>query len=165
MVRRRHRWAAGWHGAHFVDPAETNRVRDIPRQLRTACRGCVSSSCTMAIPAHPNAPTYAGSAARVPGCRRSWTADMELANPELIDALLHEPKPIRPVRIRRAPAKARAGVRVPLASKAPRPTCVCGRCAECEENARWDRVFKAKFADPKYYRPRPPRRGSPTAGM
>ena len=29
--------------------------------------------------------------------------------------------------------------------------CVCGTCAGCEENARWERVFAEKFADPNYY--------------
>jgi len=27
-----------------------------------------------------------------------------------------------------------------------RKQCLCGRCRECVDNARWDRIFKEKFA-------------------
>jgi len=39
--------------------------------------------------------------------------------------------------------------------------CKCGICQRCQENARWDRIFQEKFADPDYYSPRPVRQGSP----
>jgi len=39
--------------------------------------------------------------------------------------------------------------------------CECGSCPNCQENARWERIFQEKFADPDYYRPRPIRRASP----
>ena len=29
--------------------------------------------------------------------------------------------------------------------------CQCGKCPLCRENARWDRIFLEKFADPSYY--------------
>ncbi len=29
--------------------------------------------------------------------------------------------------------------------------CTCGTCQWCLDNARWDRVFAEKFADPGYY--------------
>jgi hypothetical protein len=29
--------------------------------------------------------------------------------------------------------------------------CKCGRCRRCLDNARWDRIFSEKFADPGYY--------------
>lgn len=32
-----------------------------------------------------------------------------------------------------------------------RPHCQCGNCKWCVDNARWDRVFNEKFADPNYY--------------
>jgi hypothetical protein len=32
-----------------------------------------------------------------------------------------------------------------------RRRCLCGSCASCKENARWERVFAEKFADPNYY--------------
>jgi len=38
--------------------------------------------------------------------------------------------------------------------KAPRrgrPGCQCGWCARCVDNARWERIFAEKFADPDYY--------------
>lgn len=38
--------------------------------------------------------------------------------------------------------------------------CQCGNCLQCRENARWERIFQEKFADPNYYS-RPMRRGSP----
>lgn len=40
------------------------------------------------------------------------------------------------------------------AGKAPkrgRSGCRCGRCARCADNARWERIFAEKFADPDYY--------------
>lgn len=34
----------------------------------------------------------------------------------------------------------------------PRPRrCRCGQCASCIDNARWERIFQEKFADPEYY--------------
>jgi hypothetical protein len=47
----------------------------------------------------------------------------------------------------------------PLVYEAPRHKsfrrhCKCGVCVKCKENARWERIFQAKFADPDYYRPR-----------
>lgn len=29
--------------------------------------------------------------------------------------------------------------------------CSCGACARCIDNARWNRIFNEKFADPSYY--------------
>lgn len=35
----------------------------------------------------------------------------------------------------------------------PRPKrCRCGKCPACTENARWERIFQEKFADPDYYK-------------
>ena len=28
----------------------------------------------------------------------------------------------------------------------------CGKCAACLDDARWERIFQAKFADPFYYK-------------
>ena len=28
--------------------------------------------------------------------------------------------------------------------------CHCGVCAQCQQNARWERIFQEKFADPDY---------------
>jgi hypothetical protein len=55
------------------------------------------------------------------------------------------------------PAAETSGERAPVeAMDAPtRPQrrlhCKCGRCASCLGNARWDRIFDEKFADPAYY--------------
>ena len=32
-----------------------------------------------------------------------------------------------------------------------RQYCECGKCKWCLDNARWERVFEEKFADPTYY--------------
>jgi hypothetical protein len=32
-----------------------------------------------------------------------------------------------------------------------RQYCGCGECKWCRDNARWDRIFAEKFADPSYY--------------
>jgi hypothetical protein len=29
--------------------------------------------------------------------------------------------------------------------------CKCGRCSQCLDNARWERIFTEKFEDPDYY--------------
>jgi hypothetical protein len=41
--------------------------------------------------------------------------------------------------------------------------CECGQCALCLENARWERIFRQKFADPEYYEPRLVCQSSPLA--
>ena len=43
--------------------------------------------------------------------------------------------------------------------------CRCGVCRVCAEEARWEKVFREKFADPTYYGDRPPRFSSPLAEM
>jgi|SRR5579871_1902206 len=32
-----------------------------------------------------------------------------------------------------------------------RAYCTCGTCKWCVDNARWERIFEEKFADPSYY--------------
>jgi hypothetical protein len=39
--------------------------------------------------------------------------------------------------------------------------CRCGNCALCKEDARWERIFREKFADPEYYSRRSIRYESP----
>jgi hypothetical protein len=29
--------------------------------------------------------------------------------------------------------------------------CHCGQCRNCQENARWERIFQEKFANSDYY--------------
>ena len=38
--------------------------------------------------------------------------------------------------------------------------CSCGTCAVCLDNAKWERVFNEKFADPNYYKASSTRSGS-----
>jgi hypothetical protein len=33
----------------------------------------------------------------------------------------------------------------------PQANCRCQSCATCIDNARWERIFTEKFADPYYY--------------
>ena len=40
--------------------------------------------------------------------------------------------------------------------------CTCGHCATCQDEARWERIFREKFADPDYYRQMPRGRSSLT---
>jgi hypothetical protein len=39
----------------------------------------------------------------------------------------------------------------------------CGRCVRCLDNARWERIFREKFADPTYYEERLVKYTSPLA--
>ncbi len=39
--------------------------------------------------------------------------------------------------------------------------CECGTCPRCMENARWERIYQEKFADPDYYSRLVVRGGSP----
>jgi hypothetical protein len=43
--------------------------------------------------------------------------------------------------------------------------CGCGACQSCKENARWDRIFNEKFADPFYYDERGPSINSPLSSL
>jgi hypothetical protein len=38
--------------------------------------------------------------------------------------------------------------------------CACGKCRRCVDDARWERIYREKFADADYYADRPPVRGS-----
>jgi len=74
---------------------------------------------------------------------------MEITLNENIGALLDEMK------LRRPKPVTRPGFRRTASNR-----CKCGSCSTCRDNARWDRVFNEKFADPEYYMPREIRRGS-----
>ncbi|HEV3200689.1 MAG TPA: hypothetical protein VGZ73_22455 [Bryobacteraceae bacterium] len=39
----------------------------------------------------------------------------------------------------------------------------CGRCLRCLDEARWERIFREKFADPTYYQERLVKYSSPLA--
>jgi hypothetical protein len=85
---------------------------------------------------------------------------MELASPESIRALMQAQGNPTPVRRRHG---ARDGAR--SASRGPKMRCRCGRCPQCLDNARWDRIFAEKFADPDYYSYRLTRIASPLTSL
>ncbi len=71
---------------------------------------------------------------------------MELSSQESILALMRGSGMAGRVRRRRGAqdaARPAGGTR--------RIRCRCGRCQQCLENARWERIFTEKFADPNYY--------------
>lgn len=69
---------------------------------------------------------------------------MEMASSEVVAALLN---------VKKLPATGRC-IRPKGTSRVTegrRRRCQCGRCRECLDNARWERIFAEKFADPNYY--------------
>jgi len=49
-----------------------------------------------------------------------------------------------------------------------KPGCRCSqssRCAACTDNARWERIFLEKFADPSYYNRKQVRNSSPIVDL
>jgi len=86
---------------------------------------------------------------------------MELASPESIGALMRaygNPTPAR----RRHGAQQDA---VRPASRDRRMRCKCGQCPQCLDNARWERIFAEKFADPDYYARRVTHIASPLTSL
>jgi hypothetical protein len=71
---------------------------------------------------------------------------MELASPESIRALMRAQGNPAPVRRRHGAQKA-----VQPANRGRKVRCRCGQCPQCLDNARWDRIYAEKFADPDYY--------------
>jgi hypothetical protein len=78
---------------------------------------------------------------------------VELTDPKVIDALKGA------VERRRQTRRSR---QVKSAEPPPerRKRCECGTCPVCLDNAKWEAIFNAKFADPDYYKSRPVRGGS-----
>jgi hypothetical protein len=68
-----------------------------------------------------------------------------LADPELIASLINADRP------RRARATLRGGSATHMIASRSRRKCRCGICGSCLENARWERIYVEKFADPDYY--------------
>jgi hypothetical protein len=81
---------------------------------------------------------------------------MELADPAVIASLSDQKRTRRPrptVGISDGPNETRRWLHAPK-------RCKCGKCAMCVDNARWERIFTEKFADPNYYAPKPAQLGS-----
>lgn len=70
---------------------------------------------------------------------------MELSSPESIRSLIADFEDPTRVQQRHASEVAR------LARKGRKKRCKCGHCKQCLDEARWDRIFTEKFADPTYY--------------
>ncbi len=73
------------------------------------------------------------------------TSGMELTDDESLERLMALVNKKRP---RRKPG---LGPALISASRSPRKRCSCGECTRCRDNARWDRIYAEKFADPNYY--------------
>jgi hypothetical protein len=80
---------------------------------------------------------------------------MELSSAESIFALIRECGNPTPVRVRPSAKDA-----AQPASRGRKVRCQCGQCPQCQESARWERIFAEKFADPNYYTSPVTRRGS-----
>ena len=82
---------------------------------------------------------------------------MQLSTPQTIEALLASVgQPVRGARHRDPAAVNPKPVRVHQASR-----CASGcTCRTCTDNARWERIFQEKFADPGYYSNPTTRNGS-----
>jgi hypothetical protein len=84
---------------------------------------------------------------------------MELTNPESIRGLLAafgDPTRVRQPHAADAAKSARKGRRV---------VCRCGHCRQCLDDARWNRIFTEKFADPAYYTRSTIHRASPLTSI
>ncbi len=79
---------------------------------------------------------------------------MELADPAVLKSLTESQGQPRQrqsyARMTRYRAGASQGYAPPVA-KTQAFRCRCGTCAQCAENARWERIFQERFADPDYY--------------
>ena len=82
---------------------------------------------------------------------------MQLSNPQTIEALLASIG--QPVRGSRERAQAVVDPKPVRAHKASRCARGC-TCRTCTDNARWERIFQEKFADPGYYSNPTTRNGS-----
>lgn len=81
---------------------------------------------------------------------------MELCDPGTLKQFFAPPREPRQRTVRVNPKSADAlSVYEPPPHKSRSRRCQCGGCMKCVENARWERIFQERFADPEYYsRPR-----------
>ncbi len=91
---------------------------------------------------------------------------MELSDERVLELLLAdcEKRTLRKSSRLPAPVPPLESAYQPPARRSEARRCHCGICGRCAENARWERIFDAKFADPDYYtRPLHVSHGSPLA--
>ena len=79
-------------------------------------------------------------------------ADTQTAKDSVLQSLLAECKARRRKRVDRVRAPSACPPLVYQAPMKTTPVCSCGKCSSCRENARWERIFAAKFADADYYK-------------
>jgi hypothetical protein len=85
------------------------------------------------------------------------SAQIELADSKSIEGSLRNLSVGRPPRSRMRNTSRMGPVG---GSQRPARRCRCGNCLACQDNARWERIFQEKFADPDYYKRRLQRRDS-----
>jgi len=90
---------------------------------------------------------------------------VELASQDLIAALLLEAVRARPSRSPRGAKQLDGSQPERRSSERRRPRCHCGQCRQCLDDARWERIFAEKFADPEYYTRRHVRCTSPLESL
>jgi hypothetical protein len=83
---------------------------------------------------------------------------MELADPRLVAELLAAHARMTRGRAGHKKQPILSGTSMTSSPKVRR--CHCGACPRCQEEARWERIFNERFADPDYYKARPARFGS-----
>jgi len=89
---------------------------------------------------------------------------MELASQDLIAKLLRDAARSAPAMAPRC-GRAESGQAERRTAERRRPRCHCGQCRQCLDDARWDRIFTEKFADPDYYTRRQVRCSSPLESL
>jgi hypothetical protein len=86
---------------------------------------------------------------------------VELASQDLIATLLQDAARARPAKSPRVGAQMDGTQTERRAAARRRSRCRCGQCRQCLDDARWNRIFAEKFADPDYYTRRHVRCSSP----
>jgi hypothetical protein len=98
---------------------------------------------------------YAFSALRsTSGRRRNTRAPNELLPWEIVPGSAQECDSLPEPRKALAPAPRQAEPMPqanPAKSRRASGRCHCGQCRNCQENARWERIFQEKFANSDYY--------------
>jgi hypothetical protein len=85
--------------------------------------------------------------------------EFELSQGSVIEQLLAGSR--MPAVAVRSQSPGTSGHAIHLPKRLKMSRCHCGLCVRCVEEARWEKVFREKFADPTYYGNRPPRFSSP----
>ena len=90
---------------------------------------------------------------------------MELASQDSIATLLLDVARTRSAKSPRVRVQMDSGQIESRRAERRRPRCHCGQCGQCLDNARWERIFAEKFADPEYYTRRRARCSSPLESL